>query len=294
MPLPASTSATAGGRSSPRTSYGNTKGWAPAAASRQSRGRQRRHLGGGLRQVLERVHGAPVGAAAVTVEFALGGQLGEGRRLVVAAVGQPAQELPRRYVQAGVDPVRQERLLVEGGDTAAAVQAGDAVWAAGAGKHDGGGGLLAPVVAEEGRQRLVGQDIAVEGDDGVFARGQKPRPQLEGAAASQRLLLQGVVHSKPEAGAVPEVPLDDLRLVAAEQDRVADAMAGQPAYLVLEDGLARDLDHRLGPVAGEGPQALALAARDDQGIHRQIAAGFIRLAWAPDPPPCRSPDSFAD
>src|SRR3972149_3688921 len=72
------------------------------------------------------------------------------------------------------------------------------------------------------------------------------------------------------------------------------APGAQPAYLVVEDGRAGALDHRLGAVAGEGPQALALAAGDDQSVHRQFAAGFLRLAWAPDPPPSRSPDSFAD
>src|SRR3990172_6504186 len=75
-------------------------------------------------------------------------------------------------------------------EAAAAVQAGDSVGAAEAGEHDGGGGLLALVIAEQGRKRLVGQDIAVEGDGDVFARGQKPRAQLEGASASQRLLFQ--------------------------------------------------------------------------------------------------------
>src|SRR3990170_8994751 len=193
MPLPASTSATAGGRSSPRTSYGNTKGWAPAAASRQSRGRQRRHLGGGLRQVLERVHGAPVGVAAVAKQPALSNELGECRRLVVAAVWQAAEELPRNDVEAGVDPLPQQRLLIEGGDASAAVDAGDAIGAAEAGEHDGGGGVLAPVIAQHGRQGLVREDIAVEGDDDVFVRRQKLGAQLEGAAPAQRHFFQRVV-----------------------------------------------------------------------------------------------------
>src|SRR3970040_819260 len=107
-------------------------------------------LGGGLREVLGRVDGAPVGVAAVAEEPTLSNELGERRRLVVAAVGQAAQELPRNDVEPGVDPLLQQRLLIEGGDAAAAVDASDAIGAAEAGEHDGGGGLLAAGVEQRG------------------------------------------------------------------------------------------------------------------------------------------------
>src|SRR3990172_4152232 len=197
--------------------------------------RKRRYLGGGLRQVLERVDGAPVGVAAVAKEPALSNELGERRRLVVAAVGQAAQELPRNDVEPGVDPLPQQRLLIEGGDAATAVDASDAIGAAEAGEHDGGGGVLAAVIVQHGCQGLVREDIAVEGDDDVLVRRQKVGAQLGGAAAAQRQFFQRVVGPESEAGADPEVPLDDVRLVSAEEDGVADALAGQPAYLVLED-----------------------------------------------------------
>src|SRR3990170_234723 len=139
---------------------GHTKGWAGRPASRQCRSgcetrSSQRHLPDlrcGLSEVLERVHGPPVGAAAV------------------------AEQLPF------------------------------------------------------GRQRLIGQVIAVEGEDQLLVRGQQAGAQLQSAAAAQRLVLQGVVDPQPEACAVPEVLTDDLRLVAAEEDGVADALAGQPPY----------------------------------------------------------------
>src|SRR3990172_4549822 len=172
--------------------------WRPEPWGAGSGSRKGRHLGGGLRQVLERVDAPPVGAAAVAEELPLGGQRGEGRRFVVAAVWQPAQELRRDDVHAGVQPVGQERLLLEGGYAGAAVQAGDAEGAAETGEHDGGGGLLAAGVGDKRGQRLVGQDVAVQGDDGVFVRRKALRPQLEGAAAAQRLLLKGVLHPSPK------------------------------------------------------------------------------------------------
>src|SRR4030067_1120625 len=93
---------------------------------------------------------------------------------------------------------------------------------------------------------------------------------MTGAGGGVRRGGGGAPH--PEACAVPEVLTDDLRLVAAEEDGVADALAGQPPYLVLEDGPAGHLDHRFGPVVREGPEALTFAAGDDEGVHGGLGA----------------------
>src|SRR3990172_2559963 len=75
----------------------------------------------GLAQVLEGVHGPPVGFAPEPVQLALDGESGEGRVLVVALQGQAPEELRRQYIHAGVQPVRKQRLFREGNDATAAL-----------------------------------------------------------------------------------------------------------------------------------------------------------------------------
>ena len=64
-------------------------------------------------QVLRRVHGEPDAVVAVAAQLPLGGELGEGALLVVAALGQPRERLLAEHVDAGVDPVVEQRRLAE-------------------------------------------------------------------------------------------------------------------------------------------------------------------------------------
>ena len=71
---------------------------------------------GGDAEILRRVHGEPDARVPEAAELALAGELGERALLVVAALGQPRERLLAERVDAGVDPVVEQRRLAEAGD----------------------------------------------------------------------------------------------------------------------------------------------------------------------------------
>ena len=69
----------------------------------------------GAPELLRRVHGQPQARVAVRAQRALGGELREDRRLVVALLGEALDRGGGQHVDAAVDPVRHPRHLVEAG-----------------------------------------------------------------------------------------------------------------------------------------------------------------------------------
>src|SRR6185436_3334141 len=69
--------------------------------------------------------------------------------------------------------------------------------------------------------------------------------------------------------------LDDIALVPAADHEVVHAVGGIDLHDVPEDGLAADLDHRLGPDAGLLADARAEASGQNDRFHRSS-----RLQWA--------------
>src|SRR3990167_1220907 len=82
-----------------------------------------------LVQVFHRIDRLPVGARAKAVQPALRGEAGQELVLVVAHVRQPGEELRLEHVDAGAQPVREQRLLAKAHDLLAALL-DDAVGAA--------------------------------------------------------------------------------------------------------------------------------------------------------------------
>src|SRR5690625_2835421 len=92
--------------------HGRIGGGRPDSSGRR-RTPQRGDPLAGLLHVLDRVHAAPEPADAVSEESALGGEVGEGGRLVVALDRQQLSRGALEQVDAGVDPERQRRALRE-------------------------------------------------------------------------------------------------------------------------------------------------------------------------------------
>ena len=88
------------------------------------------------------------------------------------------------------------------------------------------------------------------------------------AGGAERRLLDRVADVDAERLAVPEVAPDRLRQERDGDDDVLEAVALQQLDDVLHARLADDRDHRLRLVRRERPQARALAARHDDGLHR--------------------------
>jgi hypothetical protein len=65
--------------------------------------------------------------------------------------------------------------------------------------------------------------------------------------------------------------------VADAEDDVAYAVAAQKLQLVLEEGLAFDVNHRFGEASGQVTQACAQATSEDDSLHahtpRSISGG---------------------
>src|SRR5579859_7101996 len=78
-----------------------------------------------LGQILGRIDRAPEGTAPVGEEPAFAGQLGKGRRLVIASVGQPVEEFSRQNVDTGVEPEGERRLFFEAYDAVRPIQPGN-------------------------------------------------------------------------------------------------------------------------------------------------------------------------
>ena len=208
---------------------------------------------GRLGEVLGGVDGAPVGALREreTRQPAFAGEAGEGRALVVAAVGQQVREGGGEDVDAGVDQIRRGRRLDEVQHVPERVGLHGAPGDAGAGQREGGVGVALVVEVGHLAEREAGPDVAVGGVPGLVRAGQRGGRVLQAAAAAQRLGLDNGRDAQRQLGLCQPV-LQHLGEMAAGDDRVRDALLGQPVQLMADDRGpgAGNLDHRLGAVVG--------------------------------------------
>ena len=129
----------------------------------------------------------------------------------------------------------------------------------------------------DGGQRLV---LVVEGDDpaevdvGEHVAGDHEEALVElvhgvadRAGRAERLLLGGVDHPHAELGAVAEVGADVVGQEGDGDDDLVEAVLLQQLDDVLHHRPVGQRQHRLGGVRGERPQAGALAAGHDHGLH---------------------------
>ncbi len=96
-------------------------------------------------------------------------------------------------------------------------------------EDDGGDRAARVVLADDGAEVEVGDDVAVE-DDGRLA--DEVFGELVGAGRAQRLRLDHVVDLDAEVRAVAELLLDLVRLVGERERDVGDAGATQRVELV--------------------------------------------------------------
>ena len=209
---------------------------------------------------------------------------------MVAGGGQQLADGGMQDIDAGVDGVRQGGFFAEAGHQSGRAGVHDAVGAGHRHGEDGCqvagvGGAAGGIVGEQGGKRGVGDDVAVEGDDGVGVAGGQARQALaEGAAPSQGLLFAAVMDADAAvamavgsgavvavgaaAAVVAEVFGDGVRQVSHQQDGVGDAgAAAEPGQLARQDGASVQGQHGFGQRVGERAEALALAAGQYQGVH---------------------------
>ena len=110
-------------------------------------------------------------------------------------------------------------------------------------------GSRRPVKRHERAEIQIGQDVAVDDEEGILEERLDP---LDAAGGAEQLRLLRVADLDAEAGPVAEVAAHRLRPVVQVDGDPADPVVPQPADGVLEHRLARDRDHRLGQRLGHG------------------------------------------
>ena len=93
------------------------------------------------------------------------------------------------------------------------------------------------------------------------------RREADGAGCARGRFLDGVLDVHAQALAVAEVAPDRLREKGDGDDHFVEAVAAEKLDDVLHAGLADDRDHRLRLVRRERPEARALPAGHDDGLH---------------------------
>jgi hypothetical protein len=126
------------------------------------------------------------------------------------------------------------------------------------------GGFALAMERDDLRQVDVGQGIARDDDEGVIER---VADLADGAASTERRLLDAVFEPHPDRAAVTKAVLDLRREVLQRDERVVDAVALEEIEDVAKARLIDDRDHRLGPIDRQGAQAAPLAAGHDHGLH---------------------------
>ncbi len=118
----------------------------------------------------------------------------------------------------------------------------------------------------------VGEDGTGDDEEGVVELGGRVADRPRGP---ERLLVGRVPHPDPEVGAVPEVGADLVGEVGDGDDHVVEAVLGEEPHDVLHHRLVDERHHRLGLVAGQGPQPGAFPTGEDDRLH---AATRVRAA----------------
>src|SRR5581483_4713534 len=206
----------------------------------------------------------------VAPQLALTSELGEGRLLVVAALRQALDGLGAERVDAGVDPMVEERRLAEAGDRPVPVEVDDAERRPHLRDDDRRGGAVPLVLVEERAEVDVEELVAVQRE----ARAVAPTPrrrEAEAAASAERLGLADRVDLRAEAAERVHERL--LLPGAAGDDHPLDARLDEPRHAVLREREPRDRDERLRQSLRRLSQPLRLAPGQEQRFHQMRSSG---------------------
>ena len=138
--------------------------------------------------------------------------------------------------------------------------------------------LLLAVELDEAREVDVAERVAGDDEERVV---EPPRRALHRAGGAERRLLDRVADVDAERLAAAEVAPDRLREKGDGDDHVLEAVAPEELDDVLHARLADDRHHRLGLVRGQRPQARALSAGHDDGLHRRSSLQAVQAYNAP-------------
>src|SRR3954468_2458255 len=222
----------------------------------------------GAPQVLRRVDGQPQPLVTESGQAALGGELWEGRRLVVAALGEARERLVSERIDAAADPALDRPAFREAGDA-----------------------LLLELDHAERRLRLRDRDRrrCPVGAMLLEQRGEIDVEQLVSVQPENVAVLPALLRGETDATS-PTEPfrlLGDLDLwteacerfgelvagaKAAADDHPRHAGPGQKPDLPRCQWTARDRDERLRNPAGGVAEALGLAARQNDRFHYSVGA----------------------
>ena len=131
---------------------------------------------------------------------------------------------------------------------------------------DGGHRLLLVVERDELGEVDVGDHVAGDDEEALV---EVLHGVAHRAGGAERHRLVGVDDLDAELGAVAEVGLDGVGHEGDGHDDLVEAVPPQQGDDVLHHRAVGHRQHRLGRVRGERPQAGALAAGHDHGLHRR-------------------------
>ena len=128
----------------------------------------------------------------------------------------------------------------------------------------------------------VGEHVPVEHQKALLEHrlGELQRPR-----GPPRLGLFDEAQAQPQRRAVAEHVAHGGGQKAAGHDHVLDAVGVQPFEHVGDERPVNKGDHRLGHGRGQGPQARALAAHEDERLHQPPPPISQRLPPRADPAP---------
>src|SRR5579871_2064443 len=236
------------------------------------------HELGGAAEILRRVHGQPHAGVAVAAQLALGGELGERRELVVAALGEPLERLLAEDVDAGVDPLVEHRRFAKAGDRAVLLEIDDAEGGTHLGYDDRRGRAALLVLGDEAGIVEVEQLVSVEREHRAALPAMR-RGKAEAAAAAERLALPHRLDLGAEAD--ERVPEDVLLAGAAGDDDARHSRVDESADGVLGERKARDGDERLRQPRRRLAQPLRLPACEEKSLHQARAATAVAFVGRP-------------
>ena len=179
-------------------------------------------------QLLRRVDREPEARVAEGAQAALGRELGEGRRLVVAPLGEPLDRFFGEDVVAAVDPVRHAAAFAEPAHEVVVVDVDEAELRLGLGDGDRRERASRPVSGEQAGEVDVDELVAVQGIDVALLVPERGS-ELDPAAAAEPLGLLGGDDLRAEARQLRDEQLALAR--GAREDHAGDTgrwRAGRP------------------------------------------------------------------
>ncbi|MNN41484.1 hypothetical protein D3C81_1556050 [compost metagenome] len=111
----------------------------------------------------------------------------------------------------------------------------------------------------------VGPDVAIDHQERLVTQ-QRQGPE-DTAAGFQRLAFRRIADGQAKARTIPEMRLDLRAEPGMVDHQLAKPRCHQGIEVELDQRGAGGTDQRLGRMQGQGAHALALASREDHGLH---------------------------